>query len=68
MFLSNSLWESKSFENSYQRLQIINILLKYILSYEFLNDLDVQSDFEIKTVTKKLVKSNHSYLKYALGS
>ena len=38
---------------------MIDILLKYtkyILWYEFLNDLDAQSDFEKKSVTKKLVK------------
>ena len=47
-FLAKSIWESKSFENSYQRVQIIDILLKYILSYEFFNDLDAQTDFEKK--------------------
>ena len=30
-FLSKSLWESKLLKNSYQRLQMIDILLKYIL-------------------------------------
>ena len=35
---------------------MINILLKYILWYEFLNDLDAQTDFDKKIVTKKLVK------------
>ena len=35
---------------------MIDILLKYILWYEFLNDLDVQSDFDKKIVTKKPVK------------
>ena len=39
-------------------MQRIAILLKYILWYEFLNDLDDQSDFEKKNVTKKLVKFN----------
>ena len=34
---------------------MIDILLKYILWYEFLNDLDAQSDFD-RNVTKKLVK------------
>ena len=33
-----------------------DILLKYILWYGFLNDLDAQSDFDKKIVTKKLVK------------
>ena len=41
---------------------MIDILLKYILWYDFLNDLDTQSSF----VTKKPVKYNHSYLKNAL--
>ena len=68
IILSKSLWESKSFNNSYQRMQMIEILLKYILWYEFLNDLDAQSDFDKKIITKKPVKSNHSYLKYALTS
>ena len=45
---------------------MIDILLKYILWYEFLNDLDAQRDFDKNFVTKKPVKSNHSYLKYAL--
>ena len=48
-----SLWEYKSFENSYQRVQMINILLKYILWYEFSNDLDAESDFEKKNCHKK---------------
>ena len=37
-------------------MQMINILLKYILWNEFLNDLDAQSDFYKKIVIKKLVK------------
>ena len=37
-------------------MQMIDILLKYILWYEFLNDLDAQSDFDKDFVTKKLVK------------
>ena len=41
---------------------MIDILLKY----EFLNDLDAQSAFDKKIVTKNSVKYNHSYLKYAL--
>ena len=45
---------------------MIDILLKYIVQCEFLNDLDAQSDFDKRIVTKKLVKQNHSYLKYAL--
>ena len=36
------------------------------LWYELLNDLDAKSDFDKKYVTKKPVKWNHSYLKYAL--
>ena len=48
---SKSLWVSKSFKNSYQIVQMI--LLKYILPYEFLNDLGAQSDFEETFVTKK---------------
>ena len=47
-------------------MQMIDILLKTILWHEFLNDLDAQSDFENNFVTKKVVKWNHSYLKYAL--
>ena len=35
---------------------LIDILLKYILWYKFLNDLDAQSDFDKKIVTKKPVK------------
>ena len=31
---------------------MIDILLKYILWYEFFNDLDVRSDFDKKIVTK----------------
>ena len=45
---------------------MINILLLYILSYEFSNDLDAQNDFDKNFVTKKVVKQNHSYFKYAL--
>ena len=41
-----------------------DILLKYILCYEFLNDLDAQRDFEKNICHKKTKK--HSYLKYAL--
>ena len=35
---------------------MIDILLKYILWYEFFNELDAQIDFEKFFVTKKLVK------------
>ena len=35
---------------------MIDILLKYTLCYEFLNDLDAQSDFDKNFVPKKLVK------------
>ena len=45
---------------------MIDILLKYILLYEFLNDFDAQRDFDKNCVTKKPFKQNHSYLKYAL--
>ena len=55
-FLAKSLWVSKSFKNSYQGVQMIDILLKYIFWHDFLNDLDVQSDFDKNIVTKKLVK------------
>ena len=48
IFLSKSLWEAKSFENSYERVQTIDILLKYILWYTFLNNFDAQSDFAKK--------------------
>ena len=54
--LSKPLWASKSFKNSYQIMQMIDIFLKYILWYEFLNDLDAQSDFDKILVTQKLVK------------
>ena len=37
-------------------VQIVDILLKYIVWYEFLNDLDAQSDFDKKFVTKNGVK------------
>ena len=33
-------------------MQMIDILLKYILWYEFLNDLDAQRDFDKNLVTK----------------
>ena len=55
-FFSKSFWASISFKNSYQRVQLIHILLKYIHWYEFLSDLDAQSDFDKKIVTKKPVK------------
>ena len=35
---------------------MVDILLKYILWYDFLNDLDIQSDFDKIIVTKKPVK------------
>ena len=35
---------------------MIDILLKYILWYEFLNDLYAKSDFDKSFVTKKPVK------------
>ena len=35
---------------------MIDILLKYILWHEFVNDLDAQSDFEKIIVTQKPVK------------
>ena len=44
------------YKNSYQRVQMVDILLKYILWYDFLNDLDIQSDFDKIIVTKKPVK------------
>ena len=37
-------------------MQMIDILLKYILWSEFLNDLDAQSDFDKDYVTKYPVK------------
>jgi len=37
-------------------VQMIDILLKHILRYEFLNDVDAQSDFDKKYFTKKPVK------------
>ena len=42
-FLSKSLLASKSFKNSHQRMQMIDILVKYILWHESSNDLYVQS-------------------------
>ena len=45
---------------------MIDILLKYTLWDEFLNDLDAQSDLYKNIVTKKMVKQNNSYFKYAL--
>ena len=45
---------------------MIHILLKYILWYEFLNDLDAQSNFDKSFVTKKMINYNHSYIKDAL--
>ena len=35
---------------------MIDILLKNIIWYDFLNDLNVQRDFDKNFVTKKLVK------------
>ena len=35
---------------------MIDILLKYILWYKFSNELDAQSNFDKKIVTKKPVK------------
>ena len=37
-------------------MQMIDILLKYTLWHEFLNDLGAQSDFDKNIVTEKLVK------------
>ena len=37
-------------------MQMIDILLKPILWYDFLNDLDAQRDFDKSFVTKKPVK------------
>ena len=37
-------------------MQMIDILLKCILWYEFLSDLDAQCDFNKKIVTEKPVK------------
>ena len=56
ILFSKSLLELKSFKNSCQRVHMIDILLKYILWYNFLNDLDAQSDFDKNFVTKKPVK------------
>ena len=39
-----------------EKVQMIDILLKYVLWYEFLYDLDAQSDFDKIIVTKKPVK------------
>ena len=37
-------------------MHMINILLKYILWYKCLNDLDTQSDLDKNCATKKLAK------------
>ena len=37
-------------------MHMIDILLKYILWYDFLHDLEAQNDFDKNFVTKKLVK------------
>ena len=37
-------------------MQMIDILLKHILWYEFWKDWDAQRDFDKKIVTKKTVK------------
>ena len=47
-------------------MEMIDILLKDILWYKFLYELDAQSDFGKNFVTKKLFKYKYSYLKYAL--
>ena len=51
--LSESLLPFKSFKNPYQRVQMIDILLKYILWYEFVSNLDAQTDFDKKNCRKK---------------
>ena len=45
-------------KNSFERMQMIDILLKYILWCNFLNNSDAQSHFA--------KNYNHSYLQYAL--
>ena len=44
----------------------IDSLIVYALRYEFSNDFDARSDFGKFLLQKKLVRWNHSYLKYAL--
>ena len=46
----------------------IDYLLIDTLWYNFSYDLDVQIDFGKLFVRKKLVRLNHSYIKYALVS
>ena len=41
-------------------MPMIYILLKYILRYEFLKNLDAQIDFDKNFVKKNLVNYNHS--------
>ena len=64
--LSKSLWESKSFKNGYQRVQMIDILLKYILWYDFFKRFGCPKWFWQDFCHKKAGQVNHSYLKYAL--
>ena len=66
IFFSKSLWASRSLKYSYQRMYLSKISIICSLWYEFKRNLDAQSDFDKNIVTKKLVKSNYSYLKYAL--
>ena len=49
-----------------KRIQIDDLLID-TLWYQSSRDFDVQSDFGKLFVTKKLVRWNHSYLKYALA-
>ena len=37
-------------------MQMIDILLKYILWHDSLNDFDAQNDFDNKKITKNLVE------------
>ena len=52
-FASKSLWASESFKSSCHRMYLSKISIMCILLYEFLNDLDAESDFDENFITKK---------------
>ena len=55
-FLSKSLWTSKSFKNSYQRMHLSKTSIICTVRYVFLHNLDSQSDFDKNSVTTKVGK------------
>ena len=49
----NHFGNQNCLKKSYQRVQMIDILLKYILWYDCFNDLDAQTDFDKKNCHKQ---------------